>query len=90
MDIIERNGPKGGEYYDVELADGRLLTISRKPNDDRVWLGRPGEKGSYDGQPGGIGNVRPLLDDWLAGITDPGIAEQYWALRALDQAKRGA
>lgn len=66
--ILERDGPKGGEYYDVDLSDGRLLSVSRKNDDQRVWLGRPGEPSSYSDHAGGIGRIDKLLDEWRARI----------------------
>ena len=87
--IVERDGPKGGEYYDVELSDGRLLSVSRKNDDRRVWLGRPDDPASYNDQPGGIGRIDKLLDEWCARIAlDPTDAELYWALSALASRKR--
>lgn len=85
--IIEWDGPRGGEYFIVQLSDGRALSVSRKPGDDRVWLGRPDEASSYRGQRGGIGTLDQLLDDLrgrLATGTDED-RELYDAAAALKQ-----
>lgn len=80
--VVEREGPRGGEYYDVHLKDGRLMTVSRKKDDRRVWLGRPDEPGSFNDQPGGIGNIDRLLDEWKAR-SDAEAEVLYSALKAL-------
>jgi hypothetical protein len=82
--VHESDGNRGGEYYYVDLSDGRRLLVSRKKDDRRVWLGRPDDKASYNDQLGGIGNVDKLLDDWRAQIaSDAEAREKYWALSAL-------
>jgi hypothetical protein len=80
--ILERDGPKGGKYYFVNLSDGRQLHVSRNESDRRVWLGRPDVPGSYYGQPGGIGRIDKLLDEWGARSDSEG-RELYAALKAL-------
>lgn len=83
--VHEQDGPKGGEYFYVDLSDGRRISVSRKPGDNRVWLGRPDEAASYYGQPGGIGRIDKLLNEWFSQVAiDDRVAEQYWALAALD------
>jgi hypothetical protein len=87
--IFEWDGPQGGEYYVVELSDGRWLSVSRKSSDQRVWLGRRDDPPTYRGQAGGIGRVDKLLDEWRRRIAlDPVDAELYWALSALATRKR--
>jgi hypothetical protein len=84
VDVREYNGPRGGEFYFMDLSDGRAVFVSRKPEDERVWLGRPNVPGSFYGQRGGIGNIRNLLDEWRARIAlDPKMPEMYAALVAL-------
>src|SRR5919197_3752300 len=39
--VFEREAPRGGEYYAVDLSDGRQMELLRKKGDQRVWLGRP-------------------------------------------------
>jgi hypothetical protein len=88
--IAEWDGPKGGEYFVVELSDGRALSVSRKHGDDRVWLGRPGEPSSYRGQRGGIGTLDRLLEDLrgrLATGTDED-RELYDAAAALKRRRQ--
>jgi len=81
VEVRERKGPRGGEYFEVYLSDGRALHVSRKPEDKRVWLGRPDQKESYRDQRGGIGTISKLLDEWRP------MAEMYEALLALDAAR---
>ena len=45
-----------------------------------MWLGRPDQPESYQGQPGGIGTISKLLAEWK---------EVYDALVALDAARGG-
>lgn len=88
-ETFEVDGRRGGEYFAVNLSDGRRLLVSRKPNDRRVWLGRPGDPQSYDQQRGGIGLIQKLLDEWFSQIAvDEQAAELYWALSALDSRRR--
>ncbi len=88
VDVRERDGPKGGEYFEVNLSDGRTLHVSRNPEDQRVWLGRPEQPETYQGQPGGIGTISKLLDEWRAQVAlDPAMLEMYEALVALDGAR---
>ena len=90
VEVREHDGPKGGEYFAVDLSDGRALHVSRKPDDKRVWLGRPEQPETYQGQPGGIGTISKLLDEWRARVAlDPAMAEMYKALAALDAARKG-
>ena len=84
--VFEREGPKGGKYYAVDLSDGRQMDVSRNESDRRVWLGRPEDPGSYTGQPGGIGTIDKLLDEWGAG-SDAEAAELYAALKALESSR---
>jgi hypothetical protein len=87
--VHQSDGDRGGEYFYVDLSDGRRLLVSRKKNDHRVWLGRPDEPKSYDQQLGGIGRIDKLLDQWRAQIAlDDESAELYWALSALDSSRR--
>jgi hypothetical protein len=87
--VLELDGPRGGEYFYVDLSDGRRLSVSRKNRDQRAWLGRPDEPGSYYHQAGGIGRIDRLLDEWRARIaSSPTDAELYWALSALASRKR--
>jgi hypothetical protein len=91
MEIEERDGPRGGEYLFVRLDDGRRLSLSSKLGDDGVWLGRPDEPDSYTGQPGGIGRLDKLLDEWRArAALDPEARELYEAGRALARRKEEA
>jgi hypothetical protein len=86
--VREHDGPRGGEFYAVDLTDGRALHVSRKPDDRRVWLGRPDQPGSYHGQRGGIGTISKLLDEWRGQLAlDPTKREMYEALVALDAAR---
>ena len=88
VEVREHDGPLGGEYFAVDLSDGRALHVSRKPEDKRVWLGRPDQPESYRGQRGGIGTISKLLDEWRARVAlDPALAEMYEALVALDAAR---
>ncbi len=53
-----------------------------------MWLGRPDQPGSYQGQRGGIGTISKLLDEWRARLAlDPAMLEKYEALVALDAAR---
>jgi hypothetical protein len=86
--VREEDGPRGGQYFGVDLSDGRALHVSRKPDDARVWLGRPDEPGSYRDQRGGIGTISKLLDEWRSQVAlDPAMLEMYEALVALDAAR---
>ena len=86
--VLEFDGARGGEYYSVDLSDGRRLLVSRKRDDRRVWLGRPNDPESYAQQRGGIGTVDKLLDEWRGRIAlDDDAAELYWALSALASRK---
>jgi hypothetical protein len=87
--VFEREGPKGGKYYDANLSDGRLLSVSRNESDRRVWLGRPDEPGSYTGQAGGIGRIEDLLDQWGAR-DDSEARELYSALKVLASSRDAA
>ena len=90
MEVFERDGPRGGEYFFVDLPDGRRMAISRKRGDKRVWLGRPDDLGSWDQQRGGIGNIDKLLDEWHARIAlDDEARDLFWALSAL-RSRKGA
>ena len=88
VEIREEDGPRGGEFFAVDLSDGRALHVSRKADDARVWLGRPDQPGSYQDQRGGIGTISKLLDEWRAQVAlDPAKREMYDALVALDGAR---
>ena len=88
VEVREEDGPRGGQYFGVDLSDGRALHVSRKPDDARVWLGRPDEPGSYRDQRGGIGTISKLLDEWRSQVAlDPAMLEMYEALVALDAAR---
>jgi hypothetical protein len=88
IQVREFDGPRGGEFYAVDLSDGRNLSVSRKPGDERVWLGRLDKPGSYHGQRGGIGNIGKLLDKWRAQLAlDPAMPELYEARVALEAAR---
>jgi hypothetical protein len=80
--VFEREAPRGGEYYAVDLSDGRQMEVLRKKGDPRVWLGRPDNFGAFSGQRGGIGRVDKLLEEWGAR-TDVEGEELFSALRAL-------
>jgi hypothetical protein len=80
--VFETEGPRGGEYYAVDLSDGRQMDVLRKKSDRRVWLGRPDNFGAFSGQRGGIGRVDKLLEEWGAR-TDVEGEELFSALRAL-------
>jgi hypothetical protein len=83
-EIIEMDGPRGGEYFAVDLSDGRRLVVSRKAHDRRVWLGRPDDPGSYSGQRGGVGTIDKLLNQWMGRMAhDAEAAELHRALSAL-------
>lgn len=87
--VRQLDGPRGGEYYVVDLSDGRILTVSRKLDDQRVWLGTPDDPKSFAQQRGGIGNIDKLLGEWFARVAlDDEAAELYWALNALASRKR--
>ena len=91
MDVAKHDGPRGGAYYLVNLSDGRQLVVSRKRGDPRVWLGRPEEKASWQGQRGGIGKIDKLLDEWFAEIaSNPEARELHLALSALRDARARA
>jgi hypothetical protein len=84
VNIREFDGERGGKYYTIQLNDGRDLVVSRKRGDERVWLGRLEQPGSYRGQRGGIGTIGKLLNEWRASIAlDPESAEMYEALTKL-------
>jgi hypothetical protein len=64
------------------------LHVSWKPEDKRVWLGRPDQRGSYQGQRGGIGTIPRLLDEWRGQLAlEPAMTEMYEALVALNAAR---
>ena len=87
--VLERDGPKGGEYFYVDLSEGRRISVSRKPDDKRVWLGEVDVPSSYSDQAGGVGSIDHLLGEWFAQVAiDDQVAEQYWALQALDAARK--
>jgi hypothetical protein len=89
MRVSEQDGARGGEYYFVDLPDGRRMAVSRKRGDNRVWLGRPDDPKSWDQQRGGVGTIDKLLNEWLARIAlDAEAADLYWALSALQSSKR--
>jgi len=86
VEVKAEDGERGGEYFVVELSDGRKLAVSRKPEDERAWLGRPDEPASYRGQRGGVGTIDHLLDEWRSEIaTSDEARELYEALSALKQ-----
>jgi hypothetical protein len=88
-EVFELDGRRGGQYFAADLSDGRRMLVSRKPNDRRVWLGRPGDPQSYDQQRDGIGLIPKLLDEWFSQIAeDEQVAERYWALSALDARRK--
>jgi hypothetical protein len=88
MRIERRDGPRGGQYLTIGLSDGRALHVSRKPGDERVWLGQPGDPSSYANQRGGIGTIDKLLDEWRSRVAlEPAAAEMYAALAALKAEK---
>ena len=62
MEVRETNGPRGGEYFIVDLPGGRVFGLSRKSGDDRVWVGRPDEPKTFDEQRGGIGRLDQLIE----------------------------
>jgi hypothetical protein len=90
-EVFEYDGPRGGQYYCVDLEDGRRMAVSRKDGDDRVWFGVPvlGVSGGHStskgaGQRGGIGTADKLLEEWSGRIAlDPDARELYSTLRAL-------
>lgn len=87
--VHEQDGARGGEYFFVDLADGRRMAVSRKRNDKRVWLGRPDDPKSWDQQRGGIGTVPKLLDEWFSRIAlDAEARELHMALSAIVQRRR--
>ena len=87
MEGREHDGPQGGEYSAVDLSDGRALHVSRKLDDNRVWLGRPDDPKTYRGQRGGIGTISRLFDDWRSRVAlDPAMSEKYEALPSPDSA----
>jgi hypothetical protein len=88
MRIERRDGPRGGQYLTIGLSDGRALHVSRKPGDERVWLGQPGDPSSYANQRGGIGTIDKLLDEWRSRVAlEPAAAEMYAAFAALKAEK---
>jgi hypothetical protein len=89
MNVFERHGPQGGEYFTVELANGEWLSVSTKPDDDRVWMG-DSLVPTPAGQRGGIGTAKSLQADFFRRIAGSDEArEKYFALRALVQYKQG-
>ena len=64
----QSNGDRGGQYYVADLSDGRVLTVSRKPGDNRVWLGSPDDLSTFRGQRGGVGTIDKMLDEWRAKL----------------------
>jgi hypothetical protein len=80
--VFEREAPRGGGYYAVDLSDGRQMDVLRKKGDQRVWLGRPDNFGAFSGQRRGIGRVEKLLEEW-GTRTDVEGEELFSALRAL-------
>ena len=80
--VFEKEAPRGGGYYAVDLSDGRQMDVLRKKRDQRVWLGRPDNFGAFSGQRRGIGRVEELLEEWGAR-TDVEGEELFSALRAL-------
>jgi hypothetical protein len=88
VEVRERDGPRGGEYFEVDLSDGRALHVSRKQTEKRVWLGRPDQPESYRDQRGGIGTISKLLDEWQDQVEDPAMVEMYEALVAARSSPR--
>jgi len=88
LKVTEREGPRGGLYFEVFLTDGRRMTVTQTKSDNRVWLGGPND--SYYGQRGGTGKKIPQqLDEWRSQMAhDPEAEELYRALRALVKAKQ--
>ena len=86
-EIEEINGSRGGEYFVVRLSEGRQVSVSRKPGDNRVWLGNTGDPASYRGQRGGVGTINTYLDDLRDRLAEatPDDAELYGALSELKQ-----
>jgi hypothetical protein len=52
MEVREADGPRGGAYYLVDLP-GRVIGLSRKDGDDRVWLGKEHQPETFADQRGG-------------------------------------
>jgi hypothetical protein len=89
MEVLETEGTRGGQYYVVDLPDGRRMAVSRKRGDDRVWVGVQGDPKSWDQQRGGVGTIPKLLDEWRARLAlDTESADLYWALSALASRKK--
>lgn len=91
VEVHERTGEKGGQYFYVTLSDGRQLSLSATDpvGKERVWLGDPEDKTSCQGQPGGIGKADALLDEWRSRIAlDDEARALYWALDALVKRRR--
>jgi hypothetical protein len=84
-EIEERDGTRGGEYFVVRLSNNRQVAVSRKPGDERVWLGYAGDPSSYAGQRGGAGTIDHLLDDLRGRLAaaSPDELELYSALSDL-------
>jgi hypothetical protein len=84
-DIEELDGPQQGEYFIIKFSDGRQVSVSRKPGDKRVWLGRTDDPASYRNQRGGIGTIDRVLDDLRPRLTEaaPEDLELYHALSEL-------
>jgi hypothetical protein len=58
-----------------------VLTVSRKPGDNRLWLGSPDDLSTFRGQRGGVGTIDKMLDEWRAKLElDPAMLELYGAL----------
>jgi hypothetical protein len=62
MDVRKSDGPRGGEYFLVDLPGGRLFGTSRKSGDDRVWMGKADAPESFIDQRGGIGHLGQLIE----------------------------
>ena len=88
MKVHEEDGPRGGAYFTIDLPDGRIMGVSRKPHDERCWIGRRDDPGSFQGQAGGVGKIEAPLSEWRGQLAlNDEVLDLYSALSALQAIK---